>query len=116
MYEHYGHSALPDGGGNPLGRLCPRVAGDENTGNAGLQVIRGPIQRPAPRLASLDAQVGAGYHEAALIPDHDAVQPVGQRRRADEEEKPLRAEGLRRCLSRYHAGSGSPDGRCRRPR
>ncbi len=46
VHEHDGHRALADRRGDPLGRLGPHVAGHEDPGDAGLQVIGRPVQRP----------------------------------------------------------------------
>jgi hypothetical protein len=100
VHEHDGHGALADGGGDPLGRLGPRVAGHEHAGDAGLQVVGRAVKFPAawagPPVGALTtlAQVGAGQHEAALIARHDPVEPVGERGGADEDEQQLRVDGL----------------------
>ncbi len=97
VHQHDGHGALAHGRGDALGRLGPRVAGHEDAGNAGLQVVREAVQSPALGPFPLDGQVRACHHEPALIARHDVFQPVGERGRADEQEQPRRVDGLGRA-------------------
>ena len=84
MHEHDGHRALPHRRGDPLGRLGPHVADREHAGDAALQVVRRPVERP---LVFFLVDVRAGQHEAAAVACHDAVEPGGPGRRANEDEQ-----------------------------
>ena len=70
-------------------------------GHAGLQRVGVAAERPARR-----PDVGAGEDEAALVARDDALQPIGPRRRADEDEDGvdllgrLGAVGPRACAAR----------------
>ena len=104
MHEHDGHGALADGRGDPLGRLGPGVAGDEHAGDAGLEVVRAPFDRPDPA-GWLAAEEGPGpaIDEAVLVARRRPVEPVGARGGADEDEQPLGVDhlgGRRSALSR----------------
>ena len=94
VHEGHGHRALADGRRDPLDRLGTDVPGHEHPGHARLQVVRVPVQRPARRAACPRSQVRAGADEAARVADHDAVQPLGPRCGADEDEQRAAVDGL----------------------
>ncbi len=81
---------FPDGARHALDRARAHVARDEDARHARLEQVRVAPERPAGRLG-----VGAGQDEAALVARDDALQPVGARRGADEDEAGVdRLDGL----------------------
>jgi hypothetical protein len=89
--QRHGHRALTDGARDALDRARPHVAGDEDARHGRLEQVRVAPQRPAGGL-----RVGAGEDEPALVARDHPLQPVGARRRADEDEARVdRLEALR---------------------
>jgi hypothetical protein len=84
VHEHDGHRAFPYRRRDSLRRLGPHVAGHEHAGDAGLQVVRLAVKRPAGFFLG---EVRARQHEAALVAFQHAVQPAGPRRRPNEDEQ-----------------------------
>ncbi len=101
MHEHDGHRALSHRRGDPLGRLGPHVADREHPGDAALQVVRRPVERP---LVFFLVDVRAGQHEAAAVASHHAVEPGGPWRRANEDKQLAGIHYF--CVARCHVPEG----------
>jgi hypothetical protein len=95
VYQRHGHRALADRGRHPLDRLGPHVTGHEHAGDRRLEVVRITVERPAPRALATGQQVRAGADEAVLVAVDVLAEPVGARRRADEDEQVAALDRLR---------------------
>ena len=104
VHEGDGHGALADGRGHPLHRVRPDVAGDEDAGEAGLQEARVAVGRPArPAAGRRLSSAGPVGTKPCSSADHGAVEPVGARGAADEDEQVARRAGspARRCCASW---------------
>ena len=72
-----------DSGGRPRRRRPPACWSRGGTGRG-----RAPAGGPLP----VGQKVGAGEHEPSRVTTHHAVEPAGERRRADEDEQPRRLD------------------------
>ena len=116
VHERDGHRALADGRGDPLHRLGPDVAGDEHAGHAGLQEVRVAVQRPAGRRRPSSSRPGPVRTNPRSSRTTDAVEPVGARGAADEDEQVAGRVASSARRSARPAASAAPGGRCRAPR
>ena len=92
VHQRHGHRALPHRRSDPLHRLMTDVAGDEDPGQARLEVVRVAVEIPAGWPLPVGQKVGSGEHEPARVAPHHAVEPAGERCRADEDEQPGRLD------------------------
>ena len=93
MHQRDRHRALADGRGDPLDRVGPHVAGGEDAGHAGLQVVRVARQRPArPGAGRSTSRSGPVSTKPRSSRATHAVEPVGARLGADEDEQPRRVD------------------------
>ena len=67
-----------------------RIAGHEDARDARFEQVWRSSERPARRETPVPQQVGAGDEKPMLISQHGFTEPVGMRRRADENKQRLR--------------------------
>jgi hypothetical protein len=70
------------------------VAGDKDSGNAGFEVVGCSIEGPPLRCDAVGGEVGACEDKSMAISNDHVAQPFRQRSGADEDEQPLRVDGL----------------------
>src|SRR5882757_7335083 len=87
-----GHRALADGGGDALDRAGAAVADGEDAGEAGLQGEGGAADRAGGAAEVGDLEVDPGEEEAVVVLGEGAVEPLGARVGADEDEKAAATE------------------------
>src|SRR6185437_13978606 len=87
-----GHRALADGGGDALDRAGAAVAYGEDAGEAGLEGEGGAADRAGGAAEVGDLEVDAGEEEAVVVLGQGAVEPLGARVGADEDEEAAAAE------------------------
>ena len=97
MHEGDRHAALADCGRDALDGGEAHVPAREDAGDARLEEVRIPVERPVPR----SAEVGTREDEAMPVERNRGRQPGGLGVGADEDVEPARIEPPR--LSRVHA-------------
>src|ERR1700690_1352397 len=86
MDELYCHGSLANSGRHSLYRTVPHVAHGKNAGDIGLEQERVAIESPSLGALPILNQIRAGQNESTLIAFDDTSQPIGSRRRSDEDE------------------------------
>src|SRR5262249_36102457 len=86
MHELDGYGTLANAGSHPLHRAVAYVPDRKHTRQIGFEERRIAVEGPASGTFSVKEQVGAGEDESTRISGHHAVQPIGDRLRADKDK------------------------------
>ena len=93
--EGDGHSAFADGRGATLDGAVTNVAGGEESGYAGFEVIGSALKRPPGWQSAVGVEVGSGDEVAVFVTtDADGGGPFGVRLTAETKEEEAGVEGL----------------------
>ena len=96
MDEGDGHGAFTDGGSATLDGAVTNVAGGEDTGHAGFEVVGSALKRPLGGKNAVGVEVGSGDEVAVFVAtDADGGGPFGVRLTAETKEEEAGVEGLR---------------------
>ena len=89
MDERHSHGPFADHGGEALHRSMTDVAGREQTGPVGIEMVRNPIERPSLWGPTAAHEIGTGDEIAGLVTKNPGIGSPGRlRRSADTDEEP----------------------------
>src|SRR5271170_4449094 len=84
VHEHHGHRPFADGSRHAFGGVGTHISCNKHTGHTCFQMMWRSVESPADHVL----QVRSGEHEPVVVTCDHAVQPVGARLCADEDEHP----------------------------